>query len=332
MTFIYILGGIAIGIAAAVLMVGVYLGMVTRRIARSAERSVPPVGKFVDVDGARIHYVESGQGRPILLIHGLGGHLHHMRRPLMDAFGDGFRLVAPDRPGSGYSTRPVGQGRLSEHVRFIVKFMEATGMEKPLLVGHSLGGAIALATALAHPDRVAGLALIAPLTHAEKVAKAEFANLAIKSPLMRRVIAHTIAVPASVRQAPQVLDFVFGPQQPPHDYAVEGGAMVGLRPSHFYATSTDFTGLRHELAEMSERYGELAMPVGIFFGTADRVLDHQRHGASLVGRIEGLDLELADGIGHMPQYVVTDRVVAFIRRVTERAFAGQAADALRPDR
>ncbi len=319
MTLFYVLLGIVLAVLAAAAMVGLYLNLVTRRIARQAERRVPPQGEFVEVDGERIHYVERGEGRPIVMLHGLGGSLHHMRRPLMDAFGPGYRVIAPDRPGSGYSTRRSGEGRLSEHARFVIGFLDALGLERPLLVGHSLGGAIALATALAHPDRVAGLALIAPLTR-RSPPKPEFAGLSIGSPLRRRLVAHTLAVPMSVKNAPQMLSFVFGPQEPPHDYAVEGGAMVGLRPSHFYAASTDYWGLRHELAEMEERYGELGMPVGVFFGTADRVLDHEQQGLSLVGRISGLDLELADGIGHMPQYVVTERVVAFVRRTAQRAF------------
>jgi pimeloyl-ACP methyl ester carboxylesterase len=325
MSLVYVAVGIFVAILAAALMVGIYLHLVTRRIARMAERQVPPAGKFVTIDGDRIHYVEKGEGRPVLLIHGLGGSLHHMRRPLMEAFGPGYRLVAPDRPGSGYSQRRRGEGLLSEHAHFIVKFMAATGLERPLVVGHSLGGAVALATAIAHPDKVAGLALIAPLTHRDNEPKPEFAALGIKSPLMRRIISQTVAVPLSMRNAPQTLSFVFGPQEPPADYAVEGGAMVGLRPSHFYAASTDYVGIGRQLGRVEEGLGRLAMPVGVFFGTADRVLDHRKHGLSLVGKVASLDLELAEGIGHMPQYAETEKVVAFIRRIAAQAFASSQA-------
>jgi pimeloyl-ACP methyl ester carboxylesterase len=313
--------GIVVAVLAAVVLVAAYLAWVTRRIARGAERAVPASGKFVTVDGNRIHYVESGQGRPIVMIHGLGGTLHHLRRPLMEEFGEGYRLIAMDRPGSGYSTRGAGlDGRLSEQARQTVRFIEELGLEKPLLVGHSLGGAIALAVALDYPDTISGLALISPLTQYEPNPPAEFRALAIASPLRRRIVANTLAVPMSMKNAPKVIDFVFGPQQPPEDYAVAGGAMAGLRPGHFYATSTDLVAVQHDLPSYQTRYGEIDMPVGILFGTEDRVLNYERQGLSMQGKIAGLELEIADGIGHMPQYAVTGRVVAFIRRIAERAF------------
>ena len=313
---------IAVPILVAMLAVALWFAWSSWLIARRARRAVPPVGGFVEIDGERIHYVERGEGRPILMIHGLGGTLHHLRRPLMEEFGDGFRLIAMDRPGSGYSTRAAGRdGRLSEQARFVARFIDALGLDRPLLVGHSLGGAIALAVALDFPHKISGLALISPLTHTGEPIRPEFRILAIRSPLVRRLVAATIAMPMSVKNAPKVMEFVFGPQQPPADYAVAGGALSALRPSHFYASSTDFVALEHELPRLEGRYGELVMPVGILYGTEDRVLDHRRQGLAMEGKVAGLDLEIVEGIGHMPQYAVTERVVAFIRRIAQKAFA-----------
>src|SRR5690606_41820715 len=97
---------IVAALAAALLLVATYYYQATRRISRDAEHAVPPRGRFVTVEGCDIHYVERGEGRPILFIHGLGGTLHHMSRPLMEEFGHGCRLIPLDRPCSGYSTRP----------------------------------------------------------------------------------------------------------------------------------------------------------------------------------------------------------------------------------
>ncbi len=320
------LTAIASAILAALLLVATYFYQATRRISRDAEHAVPPRGRFVTVEGCDIHYVERGEGRPIVMIHGLGGTLHHMRRPLMEEFGDGYRLIALDRPGSGYSTRRRGHdGCLSEQARQIAGFIDALGLERPLLVGHSLGGAVALATALQYPDKVAGLALIAPLTRHESKVAPEFRGLDIRSPLLRRIVSETVAVPTALKTGAQTLDFVFGPQKPPQDFAVAGGAMAGLRPGHFYATSTDLVALRHDMPGIEARYAEIAVPCGILFGSADRVLDHKRHGIGMEGAIAGLDLEIMEGVGHMPQYADTPRVAAFIRRVAERAFAGTNA-------
>ena len=103
----------------------------------------------------------------------------------------------------------------------------------------------------------------------------------------------------------------------PADYAVEGGGYSGLRPSHFYATSSDLVALGEDMKRLTERYGEIRVPTGILFGSADRVLSYKAHGLAMQDRIAGLDLEILEGIGHMPQFVATDRVVAFIRRIAK---------------
>ncbi len=311
---------LSLAFMAAVLGLG-YGAYVTRRIARQAERLVPPPGRFVEIDGARIHYVERGEGPPILMVHGLGGSLHQMLRPLMEEFGDGYRLIALDRPGSGYSTRGRGQVTLAEQARFLCRFMDRLGIDKPMIVGHSLGGAVALATAIDHPERVAGLALISPLTHEIDEPPAAFGPLAVGWAPLRRLVAETVATPLAIRNSRTVLGYVFGPQEPPPDYAVKGGAMALLRPSHFDGTSTDFAALRGALAPYEARYGEIGVPCGVVFGTADRILDHRRHGLPMAHRIRNIEFEILEGVGHMPQYVDTERVVAFVRRIAERAFA-----------
>jgi pimeloyl-ACP methyl ester carboxylesterase len=322
MTIFPVLLAMVGAVAAAAAAVALYLALVTRRIARNARRLVPPPGKFITVDGNRIHYVERGQGRPILFVHGLGGTQFHFL-PLLAGLEKDFRLIAVDRPGSGYSTRRgLTPASPEEQAAFIAKFIDALGLEKPLLVGHSLGGAIALATALDHGDKISGLALISPLTHVVVGPLAEFNELDIASPFRRWMIAHTIGLPRSIKLAPQTLDFVFGPQKPPADYAIAGGAMSVLQPSHFFTSSTDFRASGEGMRERQERYGELAMPVGMIYGTADRVLDWEAQGKAMTGKVAGLDFETLDGVGHMPQYAETDRVEAFIRRIAARAFAG----------
>jgi len=131
---------------------------------------------------------------------------------------------------------------------------------------------------------------------------------------------HTVAVPRSFRFAPATLDFILGPQAVPQDYLVEGGGWISLRPSHFHASSTDFTAIPGDLARVEARYGEIDMPAGILFGTADRIVAFAEHGAPMPDRIGGLDFEVVEGLGHMPHFVERRRTVAFIRRIAEHAF------------
>jgi pimeloyl-ACP methyl ester carboxylesterase len=320
MSFASILLGIVVAaVAVAVLMLTVAV-LRTRRIASLAERLVPASGKFVTIDGNRIHYVEKGEGRPILFVHGLGAQLHQFRSTLFDKLDD-YRLIAVDRPGSGYSERAAGAtGGLSEQALVVRRFIEALGLKKPLVVGHSLGGAVALTLAIEHPESISGLALLAPYTYHSGAIAPEFSALYIPSPLKRRLISETVAVPAARKYADQTLAFVFGPQPAPADYMTESGGWAGLRPSHFYATSTDIVAIGNDYPRLQKRFGEIKVPVGILFGTADRVLDYQKHGVEMVGRIADLDLELAEGIGHMPQFSAAEQTTAFIKRMAERAF------------
>jgi pimeloyl-ACP methyl ester carboxylesterase len=295
--------------------------LATRLIAARAERMVPASGNFVDIGGNRIHYLEAGEGRPIVFVHGLGGQLHHFRHSMFPML-TGYRLIALDRPGSGYSVRAAGAtARLPEQAEVIAKFIEALGLEKPLLVGHSLGGAVALTVALNHPDAISGIVALAPLTHMEDEIRAEFKSLYITSRLKRWLIAQTTAVPASLKYARQTLDFVFSPQQWPEDYIIAGGGMLGLRPSHIYATASDIVAIEKDLGEIAARYGEIRMPSALMFGTADRVLDHKRHGLPMREKIAGLDFDLADGQGHMLQFMARERVAEMIERIAARAFA-----------
>lgn len=310
--------------ALAILGTAAWFVVTTRRIARHAETRIPMTGKRLTIGGDSIRYVEQGEGPPILFIHGLGGQLHHFDHPLFPSIGEGYRLVAIDRAGSGYSTRRASGPRLPEQADLIARFIEESGLGQPLVVGHSLGGAISLTLALRHPDKVAGLALIAPLTHYIPQPSEAFGGLYIKSPLLRRVIAETIAIPTSLKHARATLDLVFAPQKPTEDYAYAGGGYLGLRPSHFHAVSSDLVAVERDLPAIQACYGELKMPVGILFGDADRILDHKAQGLAMQGRVEGIEIEILEGIGHMPQFVVADRVAAFIRRMAARAFAPAA--------
>lgn len=307
-----------------VLVVAAYLVLATRRIAAKAERLVPARGKFIEIDGNRIHYVETGEGRPIVFLHGLGAQLHHFRHTLFGRFGQHYRLIALDRPGSGYSMRARGaSGRLPEQAELVRRFVETLNLEKPLIVGHSLGGAIALTLAVEHPEAISGVALLAPLTHLEPKVREKFGSLYVKSPLLRWIMAHTLAMPAALKDAERTLAFVFAPQVRPADYMVEGGGWCGLRPSHFYATSTDIVAIQHDLGRIEQRYIEITMPAGILFGASDLVLSIDIHGRPVSEKIMGLDFEPVEALGHMPQFSEPERVVAFIERIADRAFAAQ---------
>src|SRR6185369_4855368 len=122
----------------------------TATTARRIEAAIPPRGQFIEIDGQRIHYVDSGSSKPaVVMIHGLGGNLLHFGYAMADKLSNDFRVILIDRPGSGYSTRSDdAQATLTAQAKTIATLIRQLGLGKPLVVGHSLGGALSLALAL----------------------------------------------------------------------------------------------------------------------------------------------------------------------------------------
>ncbi|WP_417498152.1 alpha/beta fold hydrolase [Maricaulis sp.] len=293
----------------------------SRMVAGKVEAAMPPVGEIVDVAGGKIHFLDQGQGRPIVMIHGLAGHLQNFTYATTGALAGEYRVIALDRPGSGYSERDSDeQARIPEQARMIAEWLEAQGIEKPLIVGHSLGGAVALALGLLYPDSVSGLALVAPLTTLPDEGAKVFAALKIANPGVRRAVAATLAVPMSIRRGEQSLAFVFGPDPAPADFSTRGGGLLGLRSRAFVAASTDYQAVALDLPALTARFAELRMPVGVIYGDSDRVLDHRLHLDALRRAIPQLDEEVLAGTGHMVQISEPDATEAFIRRMAEKSF------------
>ncbi|MCD6009181.1 alpha/beta fold hydrolase [Halomonas sp. IOP_31] len=291
------------------------------RLARRAEADVPPAGRFVDTPEGRVHLVEAGQGPPLVLIHGLGGQLQHFTYALSERLADDFHVIIVDRPGSGYSERGGGadDAGLAAQARQIRNAWRALGVERPLLVGHSLGGAVALALAEDYPDEVAGLALLAPLTARESEVPPAFRGMTIRSPRWRRFVADTFAAPLGVRYATRMLAAIFAPEPVPADFATRGGGLLAMRPQAFYANSSDLVRLENDMPALIRRYPELRLPVAILFGERDRILEPARHGLALRDRLPGLAVETLPEAGHMLPLTRPDETAAFIRRVVARA-------------
>ncbi|WP_328190136.1 alpha/beta fold hydrolase [Marinobacter sp. OP 3.4] len=302
-----------------VLALVIGLSLYTLFIAKRVELGMPPEGRFITVMGNRIHYIEQGSGdQTILLIHGLSGVAQHFGYSVMGQLARHYRVVAIDRPGSGYSVRPGrASASLAVQADVVAGVIDALNLGKPMLVGHSLGGAVSLATALRHPDKVSRLALIAPLTHLPERPSEAFAALNIRHPWLRKLVGWTLAIPLSVRRSDQVLDIVFGPEDVPHDFAVRGGGYLSMRPSHFIAASTDMHALEDILPAMQQRYDDLKLPIGILYGRDDRILEPQEQGQAMADRVPGVELEMIEG-GHMLPITQPDITAGFIERQMRR--------------
>ena len=133
-------------------------------IARSEDRELAEVarpGQVLQLDGMNIHYVDKGQGPALVLIHGLGGCLYNFRYNIA-ALSERLRVVALDLKGFGYSDRPPDADySQTAQAELVAGFMHQLGIERAAVLGHSLGGAIALRLASLFPERVDRLILVA---------------------------------------------------------------------------------------------------------------------------------------------------------------------------
>lgn len=314
-------GGTAMKAAAAVAATAAGLALFSQFQGRRAEAKVPPDGSFVDVPGARLHYVELGDGPPVVMVHGLGGQLRNFSYALAEIVARHHRVVLFDRPRSGYSTVDAGsEPGVIEQAAMIAAGITALGLEKPLYVGHSLGGAVGLALALNHPGVVRALALIAPLTQPQPEPPAVFRGLAAGagSKGARLAVANTLALPMAMLTGPATLKQVFAPEPVAPDFDVRGGGMLALRPGNVAAAMFEIGRASREMEQLQPRYGELSLPVAILFGRGDRVLQFGRDGEKTAGEIARCRLELVDG-GHMLPVTQPELTARFIERAaTER--------------
>lgn len=299
----------------------------TRRI----EAAVPISGRFVEVNGERFHYVEEGKGPPVVMIHGLMGSSRNLTYALSGQLAEKFRVITLDRPGSGYSSRSKGTAAdLPAQAAQIAAFIKTLNLDKPLLVGHSLGGAISLAVALDHPHSMCGMVLVAPLTHPQRMLPLVFLSLAIRPAWLRRWMSHTLTMPVGLLTQGSVVKGVFAPDPAPADFATRGGGLLGMRPDNFYAASTEINRVNADLPGMVKRYSQLTLPIGLIYGSRDQVLDFRKHGQALADKVPGLKLQLVEGRGHMLPITATARVVEVVQQVAKRTRMPENATILHP--
>ena len=312
-----ILGVIALAILAPVAF--------TFFIARRVTKGFPPEGKFLDVGADRVHYTDRGQGPAIVFVHGLCGNLRNFAYLDMDRLARSHRVIVIDRPGAGRSVRGADSpANIYAQARMVAQCIEKLGLDKPVLVGHSLGGAISLAVGLNHPQVIRRLALIAPLTHAESAPPGAFGGLVLPSPLVRRLVSWTLAIPLSIINSRKAIAAVFAPETMPKDFPFKGGGLLGLRPHVFYAASSDLVAAPEDLPDMERRYASMTVPVDVLYGRGDRILNVKRQGEALKQKLDRVNLRIIDG-GHMlpvtQSALTTDWVLAVAAEVPVQAEA-----------
>jgi pimeloyl-ACP methyl ester carboxylesterase len=303
----------------SLLLFGALAG-VTQLEARRLEARFPPVGDFARVDGVRLHYTDTGprdaDTPPIVLLHGASTSLLDFHASLLPALAQSHRVIAVDRPGHGYSERPAaadtdGWTDPAEQARLLHGLLARLGVERPVLVGHSLAGAVVLAYLLEHPDRAAGGVLLAGGSHPWEGGVSWYNDLA-GVPVLGGLFAHTLPLTLGRLLLDDGLADAFAPNTPPPEYLRRTGVELTLRPATFLANAEDVRRLSPFLERQSAHYAYLRTPLLLITGDADDVVPAWNHAERLVRQAPSAELVRLPGIGHGLHHVATARVAELI--------------------
>ncbi len=289
------------------------------------ERDYPPLGSFVEANGLRLHHIDSGNGAPLVLVHGASTTLRDFTASLVPHLSTAHRVLAFDRPGHGYSQRPTGDWPdPAQQAGYLHAALTELGVTQPVLVGHSWSGSLVLAYLLNHPDAVAGGVLLAGGSHPWKGGVA-WTNDIAAIPLVGRLFAHTFLLPGGQLVLNQAIANVFQPEAPAVGYVQRTGIELVLRPANYFANAEDLRRLSDFLAVQSRDYAQIQRPVMLIHGTADDIVPAWNHTDRLVKILPDSDVVRLDGVGHALHHTRTKQVARLISDFSHRLHGGSAA-------
>ena len=283
--------------------------------ARRAERERPPLGQFIDIDGVRLHYVERGDGPPVVLLHGnTVSHADFEASGLLDRLAKTHRVIAFDRPGYGYSDRP--RDRLWTPPAQAALFHAALaqlGIERAVVVGHSMGTLTALAMALDEPSRVASLVLLGGYYYPQLRIDA-LLTIPVALPVLGDVMRYTVTALAGRLMLKGMVKGLFSPRATPANFFSLLSREMMLRPVQLRANAEDAAFMMSAAKALSPRYQELRMPVAIFAGADDMVVNFEAHSTRLHEELAKSKLYVVAGTGHMVHYVAVEQIIALVSK------------------
>lgn len=265
--------------------------------------------RFVTANGWRIHYKETGQGEPALvLLHGFGASLFSWREVLARPEGLG-RIYAFDRPAFGLTERKLPADYSPEaQVDLLVSLLDRWGIKRAVLVGNSAGGTVALHTALRHPDRVAGLVLVDAAVYRGGGAP----------PFIKPLLATRWGERVGLHLLRRFGDrFVQGILSSYHDPAkvtdaVKMGYLKSLRVHNWDRALWAFT-LASRQSNLANRLPAIKQPCLVVTGENDRIVP-AAESERLARELPGAQLVTIPQCGHLPQEECPEAFLGALRR------------------
>jgi pimeloyl-ACP methyl ester carboxylesterase len=295
---------VAIGLAVSALII--------RWKTKAVESEYGPIGQFIEVDGVRLHYVVRGEGEPLLLLHGNGSNVLDLEcSGLLDRAAERYQVIAFDRPGFGYSSRPrTTIWTPDAQARLLHKALVQLGIRRPIVAGHSLGTQVALSMALQFPDDVRSLALMSGYYYPSLRLDALLGS-APAIPVIGDLLRYTVSPWLTRLLWTPVAKRLFSPSKITESFRAYP-AWMSARPLQLRAEAAEMPIAVAAAASLKGEYRDIAVPVVIMAGTEDRYVDTGSNSVRLHRELPGSELTLTPGAGHMVHHIVPEEVMAAI--------------------
>ncbi len=287
----------------------------------SAEITYPPTGKFIEVEGIRVHYIEKGSGQPVVLLHGGILSADDFEKVMEMASNRGFHAYAFDRIGNGYSERPVGEITLTVHAKYIHQALKILGVNNPIFVGHSWSGALVMAYALEYPTDISGAILLSAGLYGGEAYPGTNDPIIrlLRIPLLSTVLLQTLLVPIGRLFARRMLKSTFAPDPVPVEYTRRTIALW-LRPLQFKSNREDIAAFSTGVELISRRYSMVEIPIAIAVGEFDPFLPNE-NSYRLHNELANSTLTVVLQAGHMLPQVHPDKVVDILENFYTQHYA-----------
>lgn len=289
-------------------------------LARSIDRGLAQpliVDDFVTVDRLRVHYIESGTGPTVVMIHGNAGSVEDFEFGALDTLSGAYRVLAIDRPGHGKSARPNGSASVEFQAELLHRSLSKLGVTQPILVGHSWGASLALAYALKYPGEVSGMVLLAPAAYPDDSTNGLLGALA-RTPFfgdLSLVLGRTLMGHHMLRAG---LARAFYPQPVSNNYTKLADSLwLGRKQVKAYLE--DEASLNESLREMSKRYSEINIPVVIVTGDKDKIVSPDRNARALNAAIANSQLIEIKDIGHEIPQTHPESIAAALKLIVSQS-------------
>lgn len=266
------------------------------------EQLADPDSQFVEVNGLQVHYKMMGEGEPVLvLLHGFGASLFSWHK-VMEPLSEVGTVIAFDRPAFGLTERPLpgawtGASPYSTEaqVELAVGLLDALGVERAILVGNSAGGAIAMLTALAHPEQVQALVLVDPAVYAGGGSPA-LVRLLSNTPQMRRLGPWLARRIQTWGRDLVGLAWHDPSRITPEDWA---GYLKPLRAENWDRALWELTRASHP-SNLAQRLAEIQVDYLVITGDDDRTVPTEQS-IRLSRELSHATLAIIPNCGHVPQ-------------------------------